>query len=456
MRSRWITVLAFLAIATAGGVLLHRYLRGWQTPSVPELDLAEAEPAVRKLIEAARQRVVRDPSSADAWGRLGEALLANGYDDEAMPVLEQAARRAPREPRWPYLRARRLLLVDRIAGCQLLEHAVRLAEQVDPDNTACKLLLAEALNEQGEYARVLALANEVLQKDPQNVQAHYYLGTTHLQRDEFDGALSHLLRAADSPYTRKRACAQLAALSLRAGDPSAVERFSQRARELPDDLSPVDPYVGEYQILAVGRQNKFIEAERLEAEKQLPQSTHLLQELDTSAPDMHSGVSLGIALVKLGNNVGAEQTLQEAIRRGPASAAAYYALAVAQFNQAETLREQGHEDQASSKYRETEQSALQALENKADHANAYLYLGRVRQRLGRPADAQAALRRAIACRPELAGPHLYLGALLAEAGRREEARRELQQALALAASSDPAGPEARRTLEQLERPPSRK
>ncbi|MGH7171887.1 MAG: tetratricopeptide repeat protein, partial [Gemmataceae bacterium] len=452
MRARWILVFLLVSAITIGGVLLYRHLRGPRTPPLPELDLAGTEPAVRKVIEMARQRVVREPSSADAWARLGEALLANGFDDEAMPALEQAGRLAPREPRWPYLRARRLLLVDRVKGRQLLEHAVRLAEQADPDNIACKLLLAEALHEQGEHDRVLALSREVLRKEPNNPRAYLYLGVTHLQRDEFDDALSDLLRAADSPYTRKRACVQLAAVALRSGDRSAAEKFSQRAKELPDDLSPVDPYVDAYKTLTVGRQSKFIEAERLEAENQLPQSTRLLEELDTSAPDMHSGVSLGIALVKLGNNAGAEMILSEAIRRGPGSAAAYYALAVAQFKQAEALREQDHADQAAGKYRAAEQSALRAIENKPDHANAYLFLGQARRRLGRKDEARAAFRRAIACRPELAGPHLYLGELLIDAGRLGDGRRELQQAISLAASYDPAGAQARQALEQLERP----
>lgn len=452
MRARWILIFLVIAGFTAGGVLLYRHLCTRRTPAVPDLDLAGAEPAVCQVIETARQRVVRDPVSADAWGHLGEALLANGFDDQAMPVLEQAAVLAPHNPRWPYLRARRLLLVDRVKGRELLEQAVHLADQTDPNNVACKLLLAEALSEQGEHERVLALADEVLRKEPNNPRAHLYLGITHVKRDEFDSALSHLLRAADSPYTRKRACAQLAAVSLRTGDQSAAEKFSRLARELPDDLSPVDPYVATYQTLAAGRQSKFIEAERLEAEKQLPQSLHLLQELDTSSPDMRSGVALGIALVKLGNNDGAEKILREAIQRGPASAAAYYALAVAQFNQAEKLREEGHADEAAGKYRETEQSAQKALENKPDHANAYLYLGQARRHLERAEEARDAFRRAIACRPELAGPHLHLGELLAEEGRRDEARRELQQAIALAASYDPAGAQARRALEQVEHP----
>src|SRR4051794_31697110 len=91
--------LLLLAVAAGGTVLA---LRWRPSAAVPEFDLAGAEPAVRGLIEQRRRRVIEQPASADAWGQLGQALLANGYDDEAMPVFEQASRLTPDEPRWPY------------------------------------------------------------------------------------------------------------------------------------------------------------------------------------------------------------------------------------------------------------------------------------------------------------------------------------------------------------------
>src|SRR5262249_11912873 len=325
-----------VAVTAVGAVLLVR----WRRPDpVPQFDLAGAEPAVQSVIESARERVVKEPASGRAWGRLGQALLANGYDDDAMPVFEQAARLDPTEPRWPYLRARRLIMTDRDKGLELLEHAVQLAQQADPDNVACKLLLAEALSERGEHERAAALAREVLAKEPDNPRAPFYLATSYLQRDDPDNSLPHFLRAAESPMSRKRACGQLAAVSLRRGDRAAADRFARQARELPRDLPPVDPYVAEYQDLTAGRQAKFLEAERLEAQQRMRESARILQQLAESSPDARSEQALGVALVKMGDNAGAEQVLREAVRKEPDSAAAHYALAVAQFNQAERLRD---------------------------------------------------------------------------------------------------------------------
>jgi Flp pilus assembly protein TadD len=444
----------FLLAAGLGAAVLCLllYLRWRQADPLPEVDLTGAEPDVRALLEGVRQDVARAPSSAEAWGRWGKALLANGYDDDAMGVLERAARLDPAEPRWPYLRARRLRTIDRVRGRELLEHAVALAGKADPDNVAPKLLLAEALSEQGGHDRASALAQEVLAKEPDNPRAHFYLGVGCAQRDELRESLAHLLRAAESPFCRRRACNQLAAVSLRLGQRSAAEQFARQARELPEDLPPIDPYVAEYQVLAAGRQKKFAEAERLAGERRLGESAAVLREMADAFPDARSEVALGTALVKLGDNVGAEAVLRKAVAEGPASPAAYYALAVAQFNQAEGLRGQGRPGQAADKYRQAEQSALGALRGKADHAMAHLYLGRARGRLGRRDEAVAAYRRAIACRPELAGPHLSLGEALAEAGERAEARRELGQAAALAGPHDPAGPEARAALQRLGKP----
>src|SRR5262245_58919342 len=125
MRTRRIVLV--VAVLLIGSACVVAYLR-WRRPApVPEFDLTGAEPAVREAIDTARERVVKEPSSGRAWGRLGQVLLANGYDEEAMSVFEKAAALDPDEPRWPYLRARRLLLVDRGKGLVLLEQAVRLA-----------------------------------------------------------------------------------------------------------------------------------------------------------------------------------------------------------------------------------------------------------------------------------------------------------------------------------------
>src|SRR5947207_1883591 len=114
MHSKRALIIAGLAAAVLGGALLFWL---WPRPEpLLNLDLSGAEADVREAIDQARAAVAKRPRSAAEWGRLGQVLLAHGYDNEAMAVLERAGRLDPAEPRWPYLRARRLLTIDRARG----------------------------------------------------------------------------------------------------------------------------------------------------------------------------------------------------------------------------------------------------------------------------------------------------------------------------------------------------
>jgi cytochrome c-type biogenesis protein CcmH/NrfG len=141
MRAKRLFIAALLAAVVGGGVLFS-FFRWRQPAGPPELDLTDAEPGVRSLIESARASVEKNPSSVDAWGHLGQALLANGFDDAAMLTLQRAGELDPAQPRWPYLRGRHLLATDRDKGRELLERAVRLAERADPDPRQVRKALA--------------------------------------------------------------------------------------------------------------------------------------------------------------------------------------------------------------------------------------------------------------------------------------------------------------------------
>jgi tetratricopeptide (TPR) repeat protein len=449
MRAKRLLLAALLAAVVAGGVFV--YFRWRQPVALPDVDLTDVDPDVRSLVESARVRVQKEPASSEAWGHLGQVLLGNGFEDAALPALERAGQLDPNQPRWPYLRGRRLWLSDRDRGRELLERAARLAERSDPENVACKLLLVEVLAREGDHQRAMTLCREVLEQEPDNGLAHFFLGTGYLQLDDPKKSLAHLLRAADSPHARRRACTQLATVSLHLGDGAAAERFTRRAGELPPDEPAPDPYAAEFQALAAARQAKFVEAERLEGQGRLRESARLLRELSQTSPDLRSGVALGIALVKLGDNAGAEKVLSEALTKGASSPTGYYALALAQYSQAESLREQDKTKAAAEKYRQVEQSALATLADKPDHGPAHLFVGQARRRLGRFDEAIDSLRKAIACRPELVGHHLALGEALAEAGQLDEARKALRQAITLAHPADPEGRQARAALAELDR-----
>ncbi len=446
-RRRWrILLLAIVvggaAVAGGGWYIWYRL----SAPAPPQIAFGDgAEPAVVKVVEAAREEVRRQPRSGAAWGELGKVLLANGYSDEAEGCFVRAEQFDPGEPRWPYLRASRMLLRDREAALPHLRRAVDLCEEKDPENTTPRLLLSEVYLEKNDWDEVEAQCRHVLQRQPDNPRAHHTLGMVALARGDLAASVAHLLRAAESPLTRQRACAQLAAVYQRLGDLAAAEERSRLAGRLPPDQPWPDPYVLEYRRLAAGRQERFLEAEhlgheaeRLEAEGRLREAqgrlrevARVLWEIADDFPDGRSYVALGTVLAKLEDYPGAEQALRAALRAEPDKIAAHYALAVVLFRQGEQLRERDS-DFAAEKYRAAVEAARRVIGLKPDHAMAHYFLGRALDRLGRRGEALDALRTATRCRPEVAEIHLALGETLAAGGQAEEANGELRQAEQLA------------------------
>ncbi len=445
-RARWWAALAAGAALCAVGVGWFAWRRPGPAPEPPAIDLQSADPKVAAAVEAARARVKEAPHSGDAWGRLGRVLFANGYNNEAERCFAHAGRLQPNEPRWPYLRAYLLLSHNRDAALTELRRAVELCEQFDKTNTTPRLLLAEVYLERDEHDKVAVECQRVLAQEPDNPRAHFALGASALARDDLKASLSHLSRAATSPFVRQRACNQLAAVSRRLGDEAAAEEFSRKAREGPPDAGWKDPYAQEANRLGVGRQDQLLRAERLEAEGRLNESARALSALLDDFPDARSHLALGVALAKVGDFQGAERSLRTALRDAPNSAGGHYALCVALFGQGEALQRAGQSASARAKYEGTIASARRALELKPDHAMAYLFRGRAQERLGQRPLAIEAYRQASRCRPDLIDPYLRLAEALVEAGERAEALKQLRLAAELAPANDPR---PRATLKRL-------
>jgi tetratricopeptide (TPR) repeat protein len=372
-------------------------------------------------------------------------LLANGFDRQALDCLGRAERLDPREPCWPYLQAWRLLVIDRDQGIEPLRRAVQLCDQYDRANTTPRVLLGEALMEQDEQQEAEAEWRRVLAQEPDNPRAHFDLGMLALSRDDLKAAADHLRRAADSPFTRQKACAQLAAVWRRLGKEADAADSARRASEPPADLPWNDPYVAEFQRRVRGRQGRFLEVEQLEQVGRLPEGIRLLYQVAEDFPDARSHVALGVALAKVKDYDAAEQALRAAVRLDPEKVQSLFALSVVLLRQGEDLEQRGGHAGAREKWREALACARKATELKPDHALAWIYLGLAQEKLGERTEAIGSFRRAVLCRPELVDGHLYLGTALAEDGQKAAALSALQAAIEL------APPEDRRPREALDR-----
>ena len=254
--------------------------------------------------------------------------------------------------------------------------------------------------------------------------------------DDSKTAVADLSRCTDSPFTRKKALSELAALAQRRGDAAVAEQLTRRASAEPKDSDWPDPYLWENAQLAVGRHNRFVEGEQLQRAGRHPEAAAQFRNLIKDYPDdAPAHVKLGMALDQLGDYSGAESVLRDAVRLSPSESQAYYFLSVALFSQAEGLNLAGG-SQAMRLYQEAADCARKATELKPDHAFAYLYLGLSLKRLGRMDDAIASLRKAVLYSPDSVEPHLHLGEALAEGGRKKEGLAELEQAVELAGKDD--------------------
>lgn len=442
---RRVLLVALFAVAvllSAGGVY---WWRREPVPPPPEVALEGVEPEVASAIEQARQRVRREGRSAEAWGRLGEVLRAHNYDTEADVCFAHAERLDPNDPRWPYFEGLYRLTRDTDSSLPYLQRGAALCRPGGEEGTAVRLRLAEALLERGRLDEAEQQLRPLAADDPDNPRLHYDLGVLAVARQNFDAAVDHLSLAAGSPFARQKACAHLAAVSLRRGDREAADEFSRRAAQGPADRPWHDPFVEAYQRLEVGQQARYLKGEDMEAAGRMAEAVHAFQQIAVDYPGERSYTAFGISLAKMGDLDAAEPVLREALKLAPHKVQLHYFLGVILYFQGEKLRKASDDEAARMKFVEAADHQRQALETKPDHGFALLYRGLALRRLGQSREGLSCLRAAVRCRPEMVDPHLHLGEELADDGQLDEALEHLRHAAEVAPTGD------RRPAEAIER-----
>jgi tetratricopeptide (TPR) repeat protein len=440
-------LLALLALVVAGagavGWLLWR--RGPEAPPLapPHVPLDNVERPVAEAIQRALQNVSEQPRSAHAWGFLGQLLLANAFETQALVCLREAERLDPNDLRWPYLCGVHLRTRDPDAALICLRRAVELCSRDDPEQ-APRVQLAEALLEAGNYneaeAVLQTLAGRRYSEEPRYRFARARLALLCGHDQEAVKGLSGLIK---EPHARQQACALLARAYHRLKNEGAAARFGQRARELPDDAPWPDPYQEEVWQLRMSTQSQILRAEDLFTKGKDREALALFGEL-ASAEDGGELAQLSMAarLLQRQQFALAERALRQVLARGKSGQLrGYFLLSLVLYSQAEKLREgpPGEKDRAHKVYQEAVAAARRATELQPSHAPSHLCLGRALLRLGPEHDreALAALRRAVECRPESPLIHVALGEALAQTGNLKEALDHLEEAVRCAGADDP-------------------
>jgi tetratricopeptide (TPR) repeat protein len=265
------------------------------------------------------------------------------------------------------------------------------------------------LHQAGRLQEAEALYRQILQRDPEHVDALHLLGIVALQTGHCDQAVNYLGKAVernpkvpDYHYNLGLAFAGL-------GKPDeAVSHFRQAIALKPD----------------------FVEAHNnlgnaLRERGDLEGAAHHYRrglELDPGSAALHN--NLGVVLHNSGNNEEAIGCYRRAIDLDPTDADTH-------FNLGNALCALGRWEQSIAAYE-------RATGLKPDLVDAYTKLAATLRRLNRFKQAEACYRQVLQLQPDRAAVYVSLGCVLEEQGRLGEAERTLKRAMELNGRSAPA------------------
>ncbi|HTU17278.1 MAG TPA: tetratricopeptide repeat protein [Gemmataceae bacterium] len=447
-RLRLMGIAAAAMLLACGLVTVWSWHRNTNAPVNPPLPSPIEDAEVRHAIERARNKVLDNPRSANAWGRLGMTLLAQLFDREADRCFAEAARLDPNDARWPFARGQIALKREPDRAVPLLRQALQVSANGSSGQiSAFRLPLAEALLERGELDEAEKLFQDEREQKPNDPRASFGLGLIATERGDRVSAVQLLTTASESELARKRATAQLAALARQAGDVDAADRYEKEAAALPDDPAWPDPFLDHVMELRVGQLRLEHDANELANQHRYAEAAELWLAQLSQRRTCQACTAAGINCARLRDYDRALPLLCEAVELDPDSPLAHYTLALVLFTRGEQEEKQWPDDSSTRQwFRASIPHAKRATRLKTDYAQAYLFWGLAHKHLGNPAAALSPLRQGIACQPDSLDLQLALGEVLLAVGQSKEAAIHLQNARRL----DPKEPRVLHALERLQ------
>ncbi len=423
-RRRW----PLLAIAIAVALILAG---GWWwlgSPPAPPTPAGVKDADVQQAFDTARPTLLQRRDAA-AWGRYGMVLLAQLFDQEAKACFRQAARLDPAEPLWPYGQALIAEKREPDLAVALYRQAVAAAEHRPALRSPLRLQLAENLLERNLVDEAQAIFEEEQRLVPRESRSALGLGLVAVARGDAAEAEHFLKIARDSPFARKKATSQLAALARRRGDTKEAQALEKEAAALADDPPWPDPMLDDVVNLQVGRRGRQRRAAMLEQERRFGEAAQIYLRQIEREPTIDDYVGAGVNLGRLRDYGRALPLLRKAVALDPDHVHARFMLALALFSQAERRWHEAPGDpQVKEAFREVVLHAQRVAERKPDHSQALLFWGLALKHLGDPAAAALPLQKGIAVQPADFDLHFGLAEVLAELGRTKEAGTCLENA----------------------------
>ena len=445
---RLIALIATVAIAglgVFGWQWLHRPRASVSVTTPPGIPESVLDHEVRSALTTAREKILAEPQSSEAWGQLGFIFRSHLLLPQSTACFAEAAKLESANPRWQYLIGTTDLRFSPGVAIPHLRNAMALA-RVPEEQSAARLQLAEALLDRNELEEAAALFRDELTTDLRNPRAHYGLGVIAVNRGDAATAVNHLIHAVNSPHSRQKASALLASSYYQLGKTAEAEGCERAALHLPEDPpwpDPFDPGVFAWQTgLFVHR----TAALKLESQGRFDESLASLQEIAQQYPDEPVAVRKGIALVNKRDYMGAENALREALAKDPNTVIGHCYLGIALYGQAEMKWQRGDRAPAKELFQRALVELRKAIALKPDLGLAHVHLAYSLKSLDKLPEALEASRAAISARPHVSISHVCMAEVLIAMGKTQEAIPHLETAVKLA---QPGDNRAKNLLEKL-------
>ena len=397
---------AAVIIAVIAAWLGNTHLQsGWSGAVVPTIPLAQLDAASALLIQQHLDAVKASPTSAAAWGRLGEILRTSDFYDDARRCLNEAARRDPNEARWPYLSGLTMASRDPAKAVEQWRRAVAICGNEPP---VPRLRLARLLAEGGDWAAASRELTELLGARPDYPPALLTLAFAAQAEGRLTNALTLAEKCTNSAYTARAAWTLLGALHQRLGDTNAAQSAIRSAAAVPPDLPPPDPFAAELQNLRDDARSLRNQAEQFQAAGKLQEAAVLIKQLVEQQPQFsETWLILGRQLYLQRQPVAAEQACRRYLEMEPQAANGHFQLGMSLL--------------AQNRFADAAGAFEQAIRLNPALAPAFFNLGFARMKAGRNREAVPAFQEAIRLSPEHIDSYILLADLYLQLGRKAEA-----------------------------------
>ena len=407
------------------------------------LELAQHGQAGRAL-EALDNLLSMHPGFLSAWKLKGSLLEDAGRKTEAADAYEKGLKLAPADPDLLYkVGVNQLVAGDRERAASLLERYVR----VSPTDSDGWYYLAQAEHLSNRDDRALGAIRTCLKLKPNDPAVWQKYGELLVSSGDGENGNTWLQKAYQANPRLERIDYDLGISSLDRMDlRNALEFAEKAASERPDDLkvlhllASVDVKLSRWQD-ALAAYQRILNAHGDDADallgygrcrlelKQYPEAIEALKrDLALDSTNILAHYYLSRAYAAVGDAAEAQHQAELHQRMVEQTSFSSSALGSEQdrraWTQARKLVEDGHEEQALALFRHDAKGA------QVSPGQPYFLVGALDLYVGKQADGERNLKRALSLDPKLRGPRTYMGIVDLQQNRLPEAEREFAAEIA--------------------------